>query len=133
MSRNNNDLGVALVKLACPVCGKTSKENIIMNKFLTPHDADNVNAMNGKCIGFSGNACSECASHKDEMTYLVEVDESRSDFKRMETIYRTGRIAFVKKSSKFLKDAKDFILKTQDGVEYMFADREVFKNLGLDK
>ena len=46
-----NKLGVALVKEACPACGKLQDGPIIMNTLLTEKLAKKVEAMHGETIG----------------------------------------------------------------------------------
>lgn len=123
-------MAVALVYEACPVCGKFMNEQIIMNKILTNKAAKEVEEANGKCIGYSKDACDECSKHKDECVYAVAIDER---FSEPNNPYRTGQIVGIKKDSDFLKAYEKFILETDNGVRYMYVDIQVGIEIGLFK
>ena len=81
---------VALVKRACPICGKEVDSEIIMNQKLTKKAAEEVKNLHGKVIGYADKVCEDCSKYKDNL-FIIEIDPEKSDMKRMETIYRTGR------------------------------------------
>ena len=128
MERNNN-FEVALVKLACPICGKEVEEQIIMNQKLTPKEAAKIKAMHGKIVGYANKVCDECAKYKDKALFVVEIIPEKSDMKHLETIYRTGRYLAVLKNCNFYKDAKKAIIKFGDDSEMIFVDEETFSKL----
>ena len=90
-------LGTALVKRLCPVCLKEQDSEILMNKVLTEKNADNIEAMHGKVIGFMKDACDECQEKlpKDKGTWLVVVDLSKTEDKS--NPHRTGQLFGVTK------------------------------------
>lgn len=131
MSKNN--LAVGIVHEICPICGKPTNEAIVMNNKLIPKYAKQIEEINGKAIGISKDACEECTKHKDECIYIISVDSDRSDFKTMEGIYRTGHIVGVRKDCQFFIDHSEFILKTDNGVQFCFMDDDLGKQLGFFK
>lgn len=125
-----SELEVALVKELCPICCKEMNGSIIMNSTLTHSAAKKVKDLHGKVIGFSENACEECAKHKDEVVYLIGIDSSQSDTKSLEGMYRTGDILGVKKEASFIVGiAPEFILKTKNEVSYMFIDKDLMDTI----
>ena len=78
MRKNEPNIGVALVKELCPVCGKPMDGPIVMNKRLTKPQKKKVEDMNGKVIGFADHCCEECSKYKDEAVFFVSIDESKS-------------------------------------------------------
>ena len=127
MERNNN-FEVALVKLACPICGKEVEEQIIMNQKLTKKAAEEVKNLHGKVIGYADKVCENCRKYKDNL-FIIEIDPEKSDMKRMETIYRTGRYLVCDKNCRLYTDAKNFIIKLKDDVELIFMDKEAFSRI----
>lgn len=130
MKNTSDNVAVALVYEACPVCGKLMNEQIIMNKTLTKKAAKEIEEANGKCIGYSKDACDSCSEHKDECVYAVAIDPTRSGD---DGIYRTGQIACVNKNFQLFKDKSDYILKTDNGVSFMFMEEEAGKLIGIFK
>lgn len=131
MPKDNEDvIGVALVHYVCPICGKPIENDsaIIMNKILTKKRAKEVNELNGKCVGFSNKACDECASHKDDCIYIIEIDEEKSE---PNNLYRTGRYLGVIKDFPLFVDHPEFILETDNGVKYCFMSDKVIKEIGF--
>ena len=129
----SKDLSAGIVYELCPICGKSANSSIIMNKVLRPKYAKQIEELNGKVIGFSKDACEECSKHKDECIYVISVDSGRSDFKTMEGIYRTGHIVGVRKDFQLFIDHPEFILKTDNGVQFCFMDDDLGKQLGFFK
>lgn len=127
----NNKLGAAVVNYACPICGKQVDSAIILNSRLSVTAANKIKEFHNKTVGYSDNACEECSKHKDEGIYLIEIDNSKSDMKCMETMYRTGVIAFVKNDSDFVKNVTKnnpkFILSTKNDVKFMFVDKGIIE------
>ena len=90
-------LGTALVKRLCPVCLQEQDAEILMNTKLSEKNADNVEAMHGKVIGFMDDACDECQEKlpKDKGSWLVVVDLSKTEDKF--NPHRTGQLFGVRK------------------------------------
>lgn len=125
-------LGIAIVKELCPICGK-EMDGIIMNKILSESNAEKVNALHNKVIGYASDACEECSKRKDNIVYIIGIDPTKSDMNCLETIYRTGQVYGIKQDSEFMKDIDEsFILKTKNGVKFMFADKELFNHLKIE-
>ena len=90
-------LGTALVKRVCPVCCKEHDAEILMNTVLSEKNADNIEAMHGKVVGFMDDACDECQEKlpKDIGNWLVVVDLSKTEDKF--NPHRTGQLFGVRK------------------------------------
>lgn len=126
----NKNLEVVLAKELCPICGKEMDGPIIMNSVLTPSAAKKVKNLHGKVIGFSENACKECSKYKDDVVYLIGIDSSLSDTKSLEGLYRTGDILGVKREDSFIVGiAPKYILKTKNGVSFMFLDKDIMDTI----
>lgn len=126
----NKNLEVVLAKELCPICGKEMDGPIIMNSVLTPSAAKKVKNLHGKVIGFSENACEECSKYKDDVVYLIGIDSSLSDTKSLEGLYRTGDILGVKRETSFIVGiAPKYILKTKNGVSFMFLDKDIMDTI----
>lgn len=69
-----NNLEVSLVKYACPICGKTADEGVLMNTLLTPDKAKAAAELNGKTVGYADHACKECSKYKDEVVFFIGID-----------------------------------------------------------
>lgn len=125
-----NIVGVALVHYACPICGKEMDDDnaILMNKKLTKKNAKEVNELNGKCVGFSNNACDKCASHKDDVIYVIEIDEEKSDPRNP---YRTGKLWGIVKDWPLFINHPEFILETDNEVKYCFMTEELTHKFGF--
>lgn len=128
---NDNNLGVALVKELCPVCGKEMDGPIIMNKFLTEKNAEKVKNLHNKVVGFANHCCEECARYKDAAVFFVSIDESKSSKGSLKNLYRTGKIVGIKKDSDIVKQFKDYIVTIEDGTQIVFIDENAGKKLGL--
>lgn len=123
-------IGVALVHYACPICGREIDDDsaILMNQKLTKKAAKEVNELNGKCVGFSNKACNECASHKDECIYVIEINKEQST---STSPYRTGKYWGVVKNWALFIDHPELILETDNGVKYCFMTEELTHKLGF--
>ena len=126
MSEDN--FAVGLVNYACPICGKTAQTNIIMNNKFTKKAAQEVREADGKVVGYSDTACEECTSHKDECIYIVEIDTKKSE---PNNPYRTGMYWGVRKDFALFVDHPEYVLKTKDGVQFCFMDKEFAYQIGL--
>lgn len=128
MSKDN--FAVSIVSYACPICGDIAQTNIIMNNKLTKKAAQEVREADGKIVGYSDTACEKCASHKDEVVYIVEINASLS---KPNNPYRTGYIWGVRPDFPLVAENSNYVLTTKDGVRYMFVDKEVTTELGFHK
>ena len=130
---NNGNLGVALVKELCPVCGKEIDGPIILNSILTENEAKKVKDLHNKVIGFANHCCEECSKYKDKVVFFVSIDESKSSKDSLENLYRTGKISGIKKEADIIKSFKDYIVTIEDGTQIVFIDEETGKNLEIFK
>lgn len=123
------NLGIALVKELCPICGKEMSGPIVMNSILTEKHAKEVEELNGQVVGVSPNACEECLKYKDSAVFIIGIDPEKSDNKNL---YRTGNLVGLKKDCDFIKNIdKEYILETDNGCKYVFCDYEVGKQIGI--
>lgn len=122
-----DNFGVSLVNYICPICGSVAEEGIIMNSILTEEYAKEVKELHGKNVGYADKCCKECSKYKDDVVFFIGIDESKSD----KEPYRTGQIIGIKKESTIVKEVKDFILKLNDGTQYVFIAEEVGTQMGL--
>lgn len=124
-----DNFGVSLVNYLCPICGKIAEEAIIMNSILTEKYAKEVKNLHGKAIGYSDKCCKECAQYKDDVVFFIGIDETKSD----KEPYRTGQIVGVRKDSDLVNHVENFILKLDDGTQYVFIDEKAGSEIGLWK
>ena len=133
MRKNEPNIGVALVKELCPVCGKPMDGPIVMNKRLTKPQKKKVEDMNGKVIGFADHCCEECTKYKDNVVFFIGINESKSSPKSLEDMYRTGQISGVKKDAEVIDIVKDYIITWKDETKLIFMDEKVGKAIGVFK
>lgn len=103
-SRTNSEdrFGVALVKYACPICGKVNEDATatLINRRLTKHYADKIRELNGQCVGFSDKPCKECQSYIDKGAFFViGIDGDKTT--DMRNPYRSGHLVGISKKSDF--------------------------------
>lgn len=123
-----DELGVALVKYICPICGKEADSAILMNKVLSKKMAKEVEKLNGQNIGFSEKPCKECQEWIDKGAFfIIGVDSDKTEDNS--NPYRTGHLVGIKKESEFYKDLEDKY-KTHD---FLFMDYRIMKQIGLIK
>lgn len=101
-----------------------------MNAIGNKKNAKAIDESNGKAIGYSKDACEECCKHKDEGVYIIAIDPDRSN---NNGVYRTGQMACVNKNFQLFKSKADYILKTDNGVSFMFMEEEAGKAIGIFK
>lgn len=126
MSKDNFVVG--MVNYICPICTKVIDHAIIMNQRLTKKAADEIRQANGQTVGYADHACEECAEHKDECIYVIEIDAEKS---KPNNPYRTGMYWGVRKDFALFVDHPEYVLKTKDDVQYCFMDKECAKQIGL--
>lgn len=117
-----------MVNYICPICAKVIDHAIIMNRHLTKKDAEKVRKVHGQTVGYADYACEDCASHKDEVIYIIEIDAKKSE---QNNPYRTGMYWGVRKDFSLFVEYPEYVLKTKDGVQYCFMDKEATKQIGL--
>ena len=105
MSRMSEDFGLALVKELCPICAKEIDGPIIMGNILSKKNAQKINEMRGKVIGWASKPCSECQKHIDNgVFFVIGVDIEKSTD---EGLYRSGHIVGIKSDSDFVKSLNE--------------------------
>lgn len=90
-------LGVALVKEACPLCGALSGGPIVMNSILSEKRAKEVEALNGKTIGYSEEPCKECKSVMEQAFLIIGIVEAKTNDNS--NPYRSGNQWGIKKEA----------------------------------
>lgn len=102
---SDHPLGVALLKYACPICGKENKDASAValgNRFHDKKNVARVEAMNNKIVGFSEQPCKECQSWIDKGAFfIIGIDPEKTE--DMSNPYRTGHLVGIKKESDFYK------------------------------
>lgn len=109
-------LSTALVKEACPLCGKQVEGPILIDTLLRERPNQKLEDLHGKCIGYKEEPCEECQSNMSKGFMLVGVVESKCGEKVPEDVYRSGNIWVIKEESakqmfseEFLKSGAAFI------------------------
>lgn len=93
----SDDIGVALVKRACPVCAEVLDAEIILNTVLSKRRAAEVKKLHGECIGFLDAPCAECQEFMRQGIILVTIDESKTT--DHSNPYRTGGFFVIKEEA----------------------------------
>ena len=108
------DLGVALVKTACPICGKMTDDHIILGNVLDSEHAEKINSMNGKCIGYAEKPCEECQNLINEgCFFIIGIDTALTD--DYKNPYRSGHLIGIRRDSDFVQGLEDKY-KTENAV-----------------
>lgn len=126
MSKDN--FAVGMVNYICPICGKVISYGIIINRRLTKKDAEKVHKANGQTVGYADHVCEECAAHKDDCIYVIEIDAEKSE---PNNPYRTGMYWRLRKDFALFVEHPEGVLKTKDGVQFCFMDKEFTNKIGL--
>lgn len=126
MSKDN--FAVGMVNYICPICAKVIDHAIIMNQRLTKEDADEVRKANGQTVGYADHACEKCAAHKDECIYVIEINAEKS---LPNNPYRTGMYWGLRKDFALFVEHPEYVLKTKDGVQFCFMDKEFANKIAL--
>lgn len=105
MNNISEDLGVALAKELCPICAKEIDGPILMGTVLSKKNAQKVNEMNGKVIGWSHKPCPECQKHIDSgVFFVIGIDIEKSTEKGL---YRSGHLVGLKSDCDFVKSLSE--------------------------
>lgn len=119
---SDNKLGVALVKEACPLCGKTEDGPIIMNTRLTNKMARKVEELHGQVIGYMDKPCKECQEYMSKGFLLIGVIDEKTEDKT--NPYRSGNIWVIKHEA-----AEKMFNDTSKGAA--FIDVKAAEQIGL--
>lgn len=91
------NMETALVHEVCPICHSQVKSAIIIPTILTEKNNRQVKEMHNQNLGISDETCSECNELLEkEYIALVGIDPKQSDTSRLETIFYTGDIIWIK-------------------------------------
>ena len=88
--KEEDKVGVALAKEACPVCAKTMDGPILMNTKLSGKNASEVKALHGQIIGFKDIPCDECKELLNKGFVLIGINAEKTD--DMSNPYRSGHM-----------------------------------------
>ena len=77
--KEEDKVGVALAKEACPVCAKALDGPILMNTRLSGKNAAEVKALHGQIIGFRDAPCDECKELLTKGFVLIGIEEEKTD------------------------------------------------------
>ena len=126
---SDHPIGVALLKYACPICGKENKDASAIalgTIFNSRKNAARVEAMNNKIAGFSEQPCKECQSWIDKGAFfIIGVDPEKTE--DMSNPYRTGHLVGIKKESDFCKSLPEEYKKK----DALFMDYREMEKLGM--
>lgn len=102
MSRLSDEVGVALVKEACPICCEPIDGPILIGKQFNKRIAEKVNKLNGQVVGFADKPCPKCQKLIDEgVFFIIGVDMEKTD--DYDNPYRSGHIVGITKECDFYK------------------------------
>lgn len=128
MSNTKDDLGIALGKYLCPVCGAEVEEAIIMGSVFDKKNAEKINKLHNKAIGFADHVCNDCAKYKDEGIFFIGINFDDSG-----KSYRTGAYACVQKDAELIKSFEKYINTLTDGSQICFIEDKLGRELKLWK
>ena len=120
-----NNLGVALTKSACKLCGKVEDDTIILNKVLTKHMAKKVEEMHGKVLDFMPEPCDECKSYMEQGILLISIDEEKTVASHQEevtslehSIADAERKTWSSVRTNQIKEMKDLLAHIRNNLTY---------------
>lgn len=122
-----DNFSVALVHELCPICCTEMNHQIVLPKTLSNEVKTQIDEMNHKAVGFSKELCETCLKrHSEGFLGLIEIDPEQSDMKRLETIYRTGSMAWLKEdAAKQIFTDMDYFIEGK----FAFLDQESFQHI----
>ena len=94
------DLGLALPKVLCPICCKEMDGPILLGTIFSKKNAERINSMDRKVIGFDDKPCPDCQKLIDEGCFFVLAVAG-------EPKVRTGAYCGIKRESEFVKNLPD--------------------------
>lgn len=123
-------IGIALVKEACPLCGAKQDGPIVINRRLTPGEAEKVNLMHGQTIGYMEKPCSDCQEIMNQAFLLIGIVEAKTDDPK--NPYRSGNKWGVTHEYAETLLGKDGIKKGVAFISVEAAHELGFPNCNLD-
>lgn len=116
---------VAMVKRACPVCGKVYDGEILISK----NTAQDLSEIDKQVVGFLDEPCDKCKEYMQLGVIFVGVDVEKTD--DMKNPYRSGDFSVIKESSKVFEvineSQRSRILKSR----VCFIDSRIGYQLGV--
>lgn len=88
-------LGIAMVKEACRLCGAEVNDTIVMNTKLSKKNAKEVEALNGKIIGYAKDPCKDCQNAMSQGLLMIGVIEEKTEDE--DNPWRSGHQWVIKK------------------------------------
>lgn len=126
---NNDNWAVGLVHEICPTCGEKHNQSILIPKKLTKATKKKIEDVNHKAIGISHGVCNKCKETYIDKGYicLIEIDPEKSDTRRRETIFYTGRTAWIRKNvlEQLINEVSKFIIEDS----YVYLDIGTFTQI----
>jgi hypothetical protein len=92
MSENN--LEVALVKRACPVCGDLFDGELVLNSILTKKNAEEIKNLHGKTVGYLEEPCESCQNHMKQGIIVIGVINRKTVDKT--NPFKSGHFSVIK-------------------------------------
>ena len=129
--QKNNEIGVALVKEACPGCLTEMDGGLIMNRKIGNKAANKrLNDMNGKVVGIADHFCEECEEWSKKGIIIITVDEKKTD--DISNPWRTGGFFVLKDDYiKKLMDESPALLERTLKHRMCYMPHEVAEGIGL--
>lgn len=122
--KEENKLGVALAKEACPACGALVDGPILMNNKLTKKEAEKVEDLHGKVIGYLDEPCDSCQDLMSQGFLLLGVDMSKTTDET--NPYRSGHQWVI------THEAVDKLFNNiNTDLGYAFISTDIAKKIGL--
>lgn len=76
----DNNLEVALVYSACPICGEKDEESgtVIMNSLLTKGMAEKIKRMHNQIVDINSEPCNKCKEYAKQGIIVVTIDPEKT-------------------------------------------------------
>ena len=118
------NIGVALTKEACQLCGALMEGPVAINMYPDPTVAAKIEEFEGKCIGYAKEPCPSCKECMEKGFVLIGVDEDQTTDQA--NPYRSGQkwvISHEKAKELFTDEALE--------LGWMWLSTKVAARLGL--
>jgi len=125
---NKNNLEVALVKRACPVCGDLFDGELVLNSILTKKNAGEVKDLHGKTIGYLEEPCESCQKYMKQGIIVIGIIEDKTDDKT--NPFRSGHFSVVKEGVLEKVFGKENI---DSSYRVVFLEEKIGLDLGIFK
>jgi hypothetical protein len=119
-----DQLGIALVKEACRLCGGEVNDAIIMNRKLSKKNAKKVEELHGKVIGYAKEPCKDCKEAMTKGLLMIGVIEEKTEDE--DNPWRSGHQWVIKKEK-----AEELFGENVAVQGAVFVDIKAAKQMGL--